>query len=86
MIIMLGNQTIDQIENRLHIKLSDDHKKELQNTWQQKAEYIASGKWHCFDIPFLMMCGDFETASHFRDIFFQYDLSNAERFQISWER
>lgn len=45
-----------------------------------------AGKWHCFDIPFLIMCGDSETASHFRDIFLQYDLSRAERFQISWER
>lgn len=84
--IMLGNQTPEQIEKRLHISFTDEHKKELRDSWQQKAESIADGKWHCFDIPFVFVCGDIETAKKWRDVFMTYDLSNAEMFQISWER
>lgn len=84
--IMLGNQTPEQIEKRLRITLSEADKEELRSTWQQKAEDIADGKWHCFDIPFMMVCGDKETATKWRDIFMNYDLSKGELFQISWER
>lgn len=84
--IMLGNQTPEQIEARLHITLSDEHKNELKESWQQKAEDIANGKWHCFDIPFMLVCGDMETAKKWRDVFMSYDLSKAELFQISWQR
>ena len=84
--MMLGNQTPEQIEKRLRINLSNEHKEELRSTWQQKAENITDGKWHCFDIPFMFVCGDIETAKKCRDIFMSYDLSKAEMFQISWER
>lgn len=86
MMIMLGNQTPDQIEKRLHIVMTEEHKKKLHDTWQQKAENIEKGKWHCFDIPFMFMCGDKDTAVHWRDTFMTYDLSHAELFRISWER
>lgn len=83
---MLGNQTPEQIEARLNITLSDEHKNELKESWQQKAEDIENGKWHCFDIPFMLVCGDMETAKKWRDVFMSYDLSKAELFQISWQR
>ena len=86
MVIMLGNQTPEQIEARLNITLSDEHKNELKESWQQKAEDIENGKWHCFDIPFMLVCGDMETAKKWRDVFMSYDLSKAELFQISWQR
>ena len=88
MSIMLGNQTPKQIANRLKIVLSEEHEKELLNSWQQEVNHkdIADGKWHCFDIPFMLVCGDKETATYWRDVFMSYDLSNAELFQISWER
>lgn len=84
--IMLGNLTPDQIAGRLKIELSDEHKQRLMETWQQKAENIAQNKWHCFDIPFMMVCGCKETAEQFRDLFLTYDLSNGELFQISWKK
>ena len=84
--IMLGDQAPEQIEKRLRINLSDEHKEELKSTRQRQAENIAVGKWHCFDIPFMFVCGDIETAKKWRDIFMSYDLSKAELFQISWER
>lgn len=83
--IMLGNQTPDQIARRLKIELSEEHKKELTESWQQRAENIEMDKWHCFDIPFMMVCGSRETAEKFRDLFLTYDLSKGELFQIGWE-
>ncbi len=82
--IMLGNQTPDQIARRLKIELTEEHKKQLLDAWQQKAEDIAKDKWHCFDIPFMMVCGNKATAERFRDLFMEYDLSKGEFFQISW--
>ena len=83
--MMLGNLTPEQISERLHISLSEEDVKKLRDTWQQKAENVKDGKWHCFDIPFVMVCGDKPTAEDMRDMFMRYDLSNAERFGISWE-
>ena len=84
--IMLGNQSPEQIERRLQITLSDEHKKMLMDSWQHKAEDIEVGKWHCFDIPFMFVCGDIATATKWRDVFMSYDLSKAELFQISWSK
>ena len=84
--IMLGNQTPDQIARRLKIELSEEHRAELLETWQQKAENIAVDKWHCFDIPFMMVCGSKEVAEKLRDMFLTYDLSKGERFQIAWQQ
>lgn len=85
--IFLGNQTPDQISSRLNIELSDEHKEMLKDTWQQNvSKDLEPGKWHCYDLPFLFMCSDKDTAKKWVDIFSSYDLSKAERFQISYER
>jgi len=60
--IMLGNLTISQIEDRTGVELSDADKTELSGMRQEKAENIAPGKWHCFDLPFMIVCGDKPTA------------------------
>ena len=86
MSIMLGNLTVKQIEERLNLTLKDEHREELNRTWQQSAQGIADGKWHWFDIPFQMVCGDKKTAEKWRDIFMTYDLSNTPQFGIDWER
>lgn len=84
--MMLGNQTPDQIAKRLKIDMSEEHKNILMESWQQKADDIAEDKWHCFDIPFMMVCGCKATAEKMRDLFTTYDLSKGELFQISWTR
>ena len=84
MSIMLGNLTVEQIEERLNIKFTEEHKKELRETWQQKAENIKPGKWHFFDIPLVMACGDKETAQKMCAIFKSYDLSHTPQFGVSW--
>ena len=35
----------------------------MKQTQQDNATNIAKGKWHCFDIPFNLVCGDMEIAT-----------------------
>lgn len=63
MSIMLGNKTVSQIEKRLGIEFPDDVREFMKQTHQPEANNIDKGKWHCFDIPFNLVCGDIETAT-----------------------
>ena len=84
--IMLGNLTLKQIEYRTGIELSAEDRAELSVMRQEKAEKIASGKWHCFDWPFMIVCGDKPTAEKMVKILSAYDWSKAKQaLQISWE-
>ncbi len=62
MSIMLGNLTVDQMEKRSGIEWPDALKQFLSDRHQPAASNIAPGKWHCFDLPFQLVCGDMETA------------------------
>lgn len=87
MMIMLGNLTLKQIEERTGISVSDDDRAELNGMRQEKAENIAPGKWHCFDLPFMLVCGDKPTAKKVLKILSAYDWSKSKQaLQISWER
>lgn len=61
--ILLGNQSISQIEERLGIEFPEEIREFMKQTHQSSANNIAKGKWHCFDIPFHLVCGDIETAT-----------------------
>jgi len=61
--IMLGNQSVGQIEKRLGIEFPEEIREFMKNTHQPSANNIMKGKWHCFDIPFILVCGDIETAT-----------------------
>lgn len=65
--VMLGNLSVQDIETRLAVQFPDDVREFMQDNHQQKAESIAAGKWHCFDIPFILVCGDMETAQRIYD-------------------
>lgn len=58
----LGNLTIKDIEDRCNITLTYEEKEYLKNTKCESANNIPKGNWHCFDIPFQIICGDEETA------------------------
>lgn len=60
--IMLGNLKVKEIESRAGVVFSDDLKLLLSKTHQSSASNVAEGKWHCFDIPFTMVCGDMAIA------------------------
>lgn len=59
---MLGNLSVTQIEKRLGIDFPEDIREFMKQTHQPEASNIGKGKWHCFDIPFNLVCGDMETA------------------------
>jgi len=63
MSIMLGNQSVSQIEKRLGIEFPEEIREFMNKTHQSEASNIAKGKWHCFDLPFNLVCGDMETAT-----------------------
>lgn len=61
--IMLGNLTVSQIEKRLGIEFPEEIRKFMTKNHQPEANNIVKGKWHCFDMPFNLVCGDIETAT-----------------------
>ena len=61
--IMLGNLTVEQIEHRLGISFPSEVKLFMSENNQSEAAFIKKGKWHCFDIPFHIVCGDIDTAT-----------------------
>lgn len=60
--ILLGNLTIEQMESRSGVEFPAALKEYMADRHQPAASNIAAGKWHCFDIPFQLVCGDMETA------------------------
>ena len=65
--MMLGNLTIKQIEKRIGFDFPEDTREFMQNNNQKNASNVQSGKWHCFDLPFHMVCGDMKTAQKIYD-------------------
>lgn len=62
MSILLGNLTIKEIEKRVDVTFPDELVEYMTERHQPNADNIKEGKWHCFDIPFHLVCGDRETA------------------------
>lgn len=60
---MLGDLSVEQIEKRLGIEFPQDIRDFMNSNNQHEASNVAKGKWHCFDIPFNLVCGDIETAT-----------------------
>ena len=61
--IYLGNLSIEEIESRAGVSFPEELKKYMDTRRQESASNIKNGKWHCFDIPFNLVCGDMETAT-----------------------
>ena len=87
MSIFLGNLSVKQIEERTGIIISEEDRAKLNEMRQEKAENIAPGKWHCFDLPFMLVCGDKPTAEKVVKILSAYDWTKSkEALRISWEK
>lgn len=87
--IYLGNLSIDDIEKRTGITLTDEHKKYMNEHHQMEvySTPIKKGFWHGFDMPFMILTGDESTAKEYADMFSAYDWSNCkESLQIGYER
>ena len=86
MAIMLGNLNVSSIEKRLGIVLKDSDRDTLCSMRQNDAQKIQPGKWHCFDLPFMILCGDFETCKTVCEILRPYSNSMKTQLQVSWSR
>ena len=64
---MLGNLSVDQMERRMGIIFPDDLKEVLLKYHQGVATDIKPGFWHCFDMPFTMVCGNTDLAELVRE-------------------
>lgn len=84
--ILLGNLNTKQIQQRLGITLPEEDVSTLDSMRQEKAENIASDKWHCFDIPFTMVCGSMEAATKVYEILKPYSSQMNEPLQISIDK
>lgn len=62
MTIYLGNLCVDKIEERLQVEFPSELKEFMTASHQDDAGKLAEGKWHCFDIPFVLVCYDQEMA------------------------
>lgn len=60
--MMLGNLSIKEIQQRSGVEFPEELINYMQQRHQSKASGIAAGKWHCFEIPFNLVCGDMRTA------------------------
>ena len=61
--IFLGNQSVSQIEERIGFEFPSEIREFMKLSHEPSASNIPKGKWHCFDIPFNLVCGDIETAT-----------------------
>lgn len=83
MAIMLGNLSVLDIEKRLSIELKAEDKDFLEGRRQQNVNVpMEPMSWHCFDIPFLILCDGMETAKKVADILGKYPMKGA--VQIGW--
>lgn len=86
MAIMLGNLTVRDIEYRLGIELTDDERKAMEESRQEPVNRtpIGPGKWHCFDIPFMIVRDTADTAHKIAGILQRHELKGS--VQIGYER
>ncbi len=60
---MLGNLSVKQMENRMGIEFPAELKEVLSKYRQENVSVdMKEGFWHCFDLPFTMVCGGGDLA------------------------
>ena len=66
--MMLGNFSIEQMEERSGITFPAELKEVLKDTRRETASGPYGKKeWHCFDIPFCLVVGSMEFAQEIYD-------------------
>ena len=82
--IYLGNLTTKQIEERLEITLTDDERKELEECRENTCDKVAGNDvWHCYDLPFEMVCGSPKVADKVYKILSPYSDKMRGQLRVS---
>lgn len=56
--MMLGNLSLETMEQRAGVIFPEAFKSKMSGCRQENVSIpIAIGKWHCFDMPFCLVCG-----------------------------
>lgn len=76
--MLLGNLSVKDMEKRLGVTFSDECKDYMNATHQNNATKIQPTKWHCFELPFTILCGDMLTAETIQD----YLKDQADEFKV----
>jgi len=82
--IYLGNLSVAQIEERLGIELTEAERSELTSARQEAVldVALAPDKWHCYDLPFTIVCGSREMATKVCGILSPYSSQMKCRLQV----
>ena len=84
MSVMLGNLSVAEIEKRCGVEFSQEVRDKLNATHQDSASNIESGKWHCFDVPFTIVCGGKEFATEVYKLLQPYGKDMICSIGIGW--
>lgn len=85
--IYLGNLSTEEIEKRIGITLSKQEREELEAMREQNtAKVHGRDVWHCYDIPFELVCGTYDAAKRVWDIFVPHVDEMTGRLNISVEK
>jgi hypothetical protein len=84
--MMLGNLSVEQMEERLGIKFPTELVEYLSTRHQDRAEHLAADTWHCFDIPFTLMCYDRAMAEKIFNFLRPFSTEMKTQIQIGYER
>lgn len=84
--LMLGNLSPEEIAERLKIKFTEEDLAYLKKNRQEKVceTPLKPHAWHCYDIPFMMMCPTRSDAASMYARFKKYKCHGT--FQIGYER
>jgi hypothetical protein len=84
---MLGNLKLEEIQKRAGVVFPAELIEWMSDKHQAEAVNIKTGKWHCFDMPFILVCGDRQTAEKIYDYLepLQKDFKVPLRIGISCE-
>lgn len=81
--ILLGNLSIGQIEKRLGIRFPDNLMEYMSDKHQDNAGKLSPNTWHCFDIPFVLVCENMAMAQIIFDYLKPFQSEMTGQLQIS---
>lgn len=84
--MLLGNLNIEEIQKRSGVTFPEELVEYMKPRKQEGASNIKVGKWHCFDIPFVLVCGDMETAKEIFKYLEPMSKQFKEKLQISLQK
>ena len=83
MSIYLGNLSVEQMQSRARVEFPVELVEYLNERRQENAGRLARDTWHCFDIPFVLVCENMEMAQKVYDQLKDKSEKFEEALQIS---